>query len=73
MKEYVIFGITEEDLRDFGEHGLNRRFRLIFNNGYYSHMEVKLTPDEAVKMRRQFRKTNRKSDYHYELFLKEAV
>ena len=45
MRDYVIFGITEDDLKRIGNNGGTSRLRLVFKNGKYSHANVKLGGD----------------------------
>ena len=73
MKNYVIFGLTENDLRNIGTNGGTGRLRLIFKNGKYCYAEVKLSFIESLMVERQFRKWNRKDGSHYELFLSDEV
>lgn len=73
MRDYVIFGITEDDLKRIGNNGGTSRLRLVFKDGKYSHANVKLGFIESLLVRRQFKKWNRKDGSHYELFLATEV
>lgn len=71
MRDYIIFGITDEDLKKLGANGTDE-LKLIFKNGKFSHAETKLSFIQALRVRRKFKKWNRKG-YHYELYLKKDV
>ena len=72
MKDYVIFGLTEEDLKHLIANG-TAELVLIFKDGKYSHAEAKFSFMQSLMVRRQFKKWNRTGDYHYELYLKKEV
>ena len=71
MREYVIFGLTDDDLKKLGTNGTDE-LKLIFKNGKFSHAETKLSFIQALRIRGKFKKWNLKG-YHYELYLKKEV
>jgi len=71
MIDYVIFGLTEEDLKNLIANGTDE-LKLIFKDNKFSHAEVKLSFIQSLRVRAKFKKWNLKG-YHYELYLKNKV
>ena len=75
-KVYNIYGLTEDEIkavaRDVKEGTLTNVSFVMDMFGNISYLRTRLTPFEAVKVRRQMRKDNFKDrTNHYELILAE--
>lgn len=80
-KDYIIYGLTEEQLKATCKQALNgeldkkKNIRIMFNMfGRISHLEGSFTDAEAKEIRKSMKKENRlDKTNHYELILKGAV
>lgn len=71
-QEYVLFGLTDKELREAVNYNTGNKFRYVFDeHGNYVYSLVRLTKWQYRHANKEFKKLNKRYDYKLELFTKE--
>lgn len=71
-QEYVLFGLTDKELREAVNYSTGNRFRYVFDeHGNYMYSLVRLTNYRYRQANKAFKRLNKHYGYKLELFTKE--